>query len=124
MKLPRYVYAIYPFDEDGKIAGVYVGATSNIRCRMKNHVNNMRQQQELHGMMRENGFTYQILETIKEYNDRHLEYDWMDFFKEKTPLRVFNISDDCFAPDYKRCARKYEHPIWTGGGVLWQLSTS
>jgi len=124
MKLPRYVYAIYPLDGSGDIAGVYVGTTSNIRCRIKNHISTKGQQTELHKMMRENGFMYQIVETISEYEDRHLEYDWIDFFKKKTHLMVFNKMDDCFSADFSRCEKPYGTPVWTGGGVAWQLCTS
>mgnify|MGYP003295990262 CR=1 FL=1 len=30
MYFPRIIYAIYPFDENGHVAGVYVGSTKNV----------------------------------------------------------------------------------------------
>ena len=93
MKIPRIVYAIYPHDENGNIVGVYVGSTHDLKRRLQIHMADRTtkgEQVTLHNLMRENGFDYQKLDTINEFKERHLEYDWIAYFKEKTNLKVLN----------------------------------
>lgn len=122
----KWVYAIYPFDASGRIAGVYVGCTGDVKRRIELHLCNKSpkdKQAELHQMMRENGFFYQVLDMWKGgYYMDYCEYDWIEFFKV-SGANVFNFKENEHA-DHTRCSRGKEHPIWTGGGVLWQLSTS
>lgn len=126
---PDYVYAIYPFDESGNIAGVYVGLTHNLKRRLKAHqFGENPSQAEFHSFMRQYGFAFQVLEIIENYADRHLEYDWIDFFEKKTNLRIFNSKRGCFGADCENINGKsigaIGNPVFAGGGVLWQLPTS
>lgn len=124
---PVYVYAIYPFNENGDYAGVYVGATEKLKERLRVHRNNKQaqdKQSELHSLMREHGYTYQILEIITDYKDAHLEYDWIDFFEKQTSLKVFNTRK-VYTPDYKNCTSRFSgavgRPVFVKGGVVWSL---
>lgn len=99
MKLPRKVYVIFPFDYEGKVAGVYVGSTKDPRQRLVNHLNDYGAQQwELHNLMRENGFKAYVVDTIDDYEESHIEYDWIDVFKHFLPdLKIFNVRTEQYA---------------------------
>ena len=117
----RYVYAIYPYDENGQIAGAYVGITGNLKERMYLHRNNRDsrdKQSALHKLMREHGYCFQILEVCNKVIDRCVEYDWIEFFAGQE-VHVFNIQHGKNA-NQERLIKKYGKPIWTGGGVAWQ----
>ena len=120
-----FVYAIYPFDSNGNFSFVYVGSSSNPKRRIEIHVNNRQEndpQKELHELMRENGFTYQILEVTE---NAEAEYNWIDFFVKKTNLTVFNTRN-AFTPDYHDCYRCIDgivlKPVFVKGGVVWKLA--
>lgn len=106
MDLPQTVYAIYPKDEKGNIVGVYVGSTSKpLEKRIRGHLQSKSKspnQIKLHELMRNNGFIYQSLEVYNRFEDRHLEYDWIDYFLKKTNLFLFNVKV-MKQPDYKNC---------------------
>lgn len=89
--LPLTIYAIFPKDENGNIAGVYVGSTFvPLKHRIAEHLRDKSHQQELHNLMNDNGFIYQSLETMVTRGNHGLEYDWIDYYLKKTDLRVFN----------------------------------
>jgi hypothetical protein len=106
MDLPQTIYAIFPKDEKGNIVGVYIGATSKpLEKRIKGHLNSLEtapNQIKLHELMRNNGFIYQSLETHNRFEDRHLEYYWIDYFIKKTDLFLFNAKL-AKNPDYRNC---------------------
>lgn len=103
MKLPRKVYVIMPFDHDKKIAGVYVGSSANLQQRIMNHLNSYSaQQKELHDLMRKNGFEVCVVDDIENIGESHLEYDWIEFFKERTHFKVFNFRQDLCGADWHR----------------------
>lgn len=114
----RIIYAIYPLDSDGNIAGVYVGMTRNLRQRIKGHMNDRHTENQMgfHSLMRDYGFYYQILENVEEYPDRRHEYDWIDYFKHMG-VPVFNAQTECFSPDYRRVEMAVKH-ILRDGTVL------
>lgn len=91
----KYVYAIYPKDENGNIAGVYVGSTVDIKMRINAHKNLKVKrkandpQYELHQLMRDNGFSYEVLDTITDDCEDYKEYKWMEVLSKKYP-KVFN----------------------------------
>lgn len=87
----KYVYAIYPKDENGNIAGVYVGSSENVERRIKHHLNRMKKdpQPELHELMRTNGFTYEILEAMEDFRENYKEYKWIEAMSLKYS-KVFN----------------------------------
>lgn len=117
MDYPRHVYAIYPYDESGEIAGVYVGSTSKLVKRINAHLTEKKgSQEELHDLMRENGFTFQILDYIRDYSDVHVEYDWVDFF-EHTDIKVFNrkTKNKGYMVDI---FQKDAYPRWNGKSVV------
>lgn len=119
----KKIYAIYPYNKDGEICGVYVGMTHDIYERMQNHYHNQTEtQKELHTLMRENGFHYQILQEVESRDDEYKEFDWMDFFKTQTNIRLFNNRLGKRA-DFRRIETLNTKPIWNGGGIAWQLST-
>ena len=109
MNYPKIVYAIFPLDEKCEVAGVYVGSTDNLKSRIKNHRNSKKandSQAELHELMRANGFSYIVLDEIKTWKDNHIEYDWIDYFIERTSLRVFNSAKELCGADYTRISRE------------------
>lgn len=93
MNYPKKVYALFPYDENGNIAGVYVGAAKSPERRMKGHrysKDGLGKQDELHQLMRKNGYTYAVVDEIDHWINNHIEYDWLDFFVKKTNLKIFN----------------------------------
>ena len=89
----KTVYAIFPHDEEGKIAGVYVGLSDRPETRIKAHLHDKTSQngqKMLHELMRKNGYHWVVLSTLTSYTERFLEYDWVDYFMKKTDLTVFN----------------------------------
>lgn len=95
------VYAIFPFGDDGKYAGVYIGRADHLRNRITTHLCAKEEgdtQVELHRLMRRNGFDLRVLETMSSCGeDRWREYMWIKAFKEHSPLRMFNICTDYYA---------------------------
>lgn len=93
MAYPKSVYAIFPFDSEGNVAGVYVGSTWNlkerIRCHIGTHVE-LGKQTLLHDLMRNNGFICVNIGIIQNFKEAHIEYDWIDFFQNRTNLNLFN----------------------------------
>ena len=93
MSYPKKVYALFPYDEQGNIAGVYVGSSWKPKERVrihKNTPNGKGKQDRLHALMRTNGFSYLIIDEIPTCNDTYIEFDWIDFFIKRTKLPVFN----------------------------------
>lgn len=91
MLMSRYIYAIYPVDEHGKATGVYVGCTSNVERRIREHRYNRTPScgsYKLSDDMRK-GFMYQILDEIEE-KDSYLEYDYIDLFCRMAIVPVLN----------------------------------
>lgn len=124
MQSLEYVYAIYPFDEKGNLAGVYVGKTKNLRNRIRAHystspVNDP--QITLHDLMRNNGFTFQLLEiTFNPRTSYLVEEHWIDFFSHED-IKVFNVVKGING-DLKKCTRQNGfsgEPVFNGGGVVW-----
>ena len=82
---------------------MYVGSSANVKQRITNHLNDYCiQQHELHDLMRRNGFNLQIVETIHSGKDSHLEYDWIDYFKTQTDLKLFNVKTGILQADWHR----------------------
>ena len=105
----KKVYALFPFDEDGEIAGVYVGSSQNPLTRVRSHKNTQDghgKQDVLHELMRENGFTYIFVDDIKTFKDAHVEYDWIDYFIKQTNLTVFNNAVDLCQADWTRISEE------------------
>lgn len=101
-KYPKSVYVIFPHDASGQVAGVYVGSSGNAAKRIEIHVRNFHSQTELHDLMRKNGFDWFVIDCIHDSSEKHLEYDWIDFFKKKTCLHLFNAKTLCYQPDWRR----------------------
>lgn len=122
MRYPRKIYAIYPFDENGNIAGVYVGSSFDYEERIKGHFFSRKVEQEyFHSLMRTNGFTFQLLGDIQDVRENHLEYDWMDFLN-KSGVKVFN-SLVGKTRSWEDSLVGFLKPVWTGSGVTWKLTT-
>lgn len=106
MDFPRTIYAIYPKDEQGNIVGVYVGSTSRpLEKRIRGHLccaSECPKQKMLHELMKKNGYILQKLEVFNKFQDRHLEYDWVDYFIKKTDLEIFNTTM-MTNQNYKNC---------------------
>lgn len=99
---PKSVYVIFPHDDCGGIAGVYVGSSGNAAERIKRHANDTRSQKKLHDLMRRNGFDWFVVDVIQNHADLHLEFDWMDYFMKKTSLHLFNERTAWHKPDWRR----------------------
>lgn len=122
MKKPRYIYAIYPHDENGDYAGVYVGITSNVKRRLQIHLKDLYchpNSVELHRLMKNNGYSYQTIDDVQSNDDTYLEYDWIDFFRAKTDLHIFNTKIGSHA-DFRNCKKGDLFPFFFNGGVAWQ----
>lgn len=94
MNYPRYVYAIYPHDEDGNIAGVYVGTSQNVEQRIRLHRSTNcygESQFELHQLMRKHGYSYEVLDSIRGTYENYKEYKWIEILSKKYS-KVFNKS--------------------------------
>ena len=91
---PRYVYTIFPNGDDGKPVGVYVGSAQNVDERIRNHINAGKNDRhglkELHNLMRKNGYTVEVVDTMQSYDEAYKEYDWIDFFVRLSEMKVFN----------------------------------
>lgn len=141
MKLPAQIYAIYPLNKDGKIAGVYVGRTNDVLHRLYQHTtprNGKDNQEEFHSLMRENGFYYQVLDDVKVFAEGHLEKDWIKFF-EMQDVKLFNKAQTTGYKTQKGEAKggnaenlirkqkdslvRFSVPHWTGAGVVWRVET-
>ena len=102
---PKKVYVIFPFNEDGSVAGVYVGASSRVNERIKCHrCTHIPQGKQtlLHDLMRNNGFNYLVIDVINHWHENHIEYDWMDFFEHRTNLMLFNNQTGLCCADWHR----------------------
>lgn len=91
---PREVYLIFPYDEFGNVAGVYVGSSSWVEERIRRHLydfnNEFINQRELHELMRKNGFALAVVDNIENYKESYTEYDWVDYFRNFYDMRIFN----------------------------------
>lgn len=117
---PREVYAIYPLDENGNIAGVYVGSSGDMENRFSVHLTSRGKfQSELHNLMRQNGFTFQILDHIPNEEKNHIEYDWIDFFSH-IDIRLFN--ERKYYGNHKGNSQNIfgqsAQPYWNGNSVV------
>lgn len=93
MSYPKKVYVLFPFDDEGLIAGAYVGSSENVNERLRIHKNTHEghgKQDQLHELMRKNGYTYAVVDEIKSFHETYIEFDWIDFFQKRTKLAVFN----------------------------------
>lgn len=107
MSYPKKVYALFPYDENGDVAGVYVGSTHDPEERMRIHKNTPKghgKQDDLHELMRRNGFFYVVVDEYSHCSNSHIEFDWLDYFLKRTNLRVFNNFVSKKA-DWKQIAR-------------------
>lgn len=106
MKYPRLVYVIFPYDEEGKVAGAYIGSSANMQWRMVNHrcqkAGKGEKQDRLHELMRKNGCAYKILDVINCVHENHIEYDWINLFAKYTNFEIFNTQTDCLGADCER----------------------
>ena len=104
-KYPRKVYAIFPYDKNGKAAGVYVGSSANMKRRLINHRSSapgQGNQDQLHQLMRDNGCAYKFLDDISGIKENHVEYDWIDYFVKVSDFKVFNNFVNCHLADWTR----------------------
>lgn len=99
---PKSIYLIFPYADDGTIAGVYVGSSGNAAERIKRHVNDRHSQLQMHDLMRKNGYDWIVVDVIHKSDELHLEFDWMDFFRQKTDLHLFNIRINYHHPNWQR----------------------
>lgn len=109
---PRYVYAIYPYDSEGNFAGVYVGQSEDVEKRITGHIytSSHSAQDELHQLMKENGFEYEVLDVIRGEYELDIEYKWINHFSTFKGLQVFNarrMEKEILVMDrYRRVHRK------------------
>ena len=90
---PQYIYVIFPNDASGNVAGAYVGISYDVKGRVESHLHTYSTnplQNELHQLMRENGFAYKVLGKATSYKEAYAEYDWIDFIERKLKARLFN----------------------------------
>lgn len=90
---PCYVYALFPFDENGNICGVYVGRSTDPERRVHEHKYNY-SYKEMHDLLLYNGFAYKVIDEIHDPDEDCIEYEWVDYFyhvcKRKNGWKLFN----------------------------------
>lgn len=92
MNFPAKVYAIFTFDKNEKVDGVYIGASGEIETRLRSHLNckSCASQKELHEKMRDTGYCTVILDSIDSIKDSYKEYEWIRWFKNHVNLKLYN----------------------------------
>ena len=138
MIFPSKIYVIYPLDEKRNILGAYVGMSENVTKRLLAHCATIKNdtQEELHTLMKKNGFVYQVLDDVNSWDDMHLEADWIDFFDhvgvrtfnqaKKRGTKAFNFEfkgGDCLnlIREGNKTLTRAIAPHWGGYGVVWRM---
>ncbi len=101
--MDKYIYALYPLDKPGNATAVYIGCSMDPAKRVKEHLYNKTPScgsVNLSKLMREHGYAYQVLDTVKE-SEAYIEYDYIDFFLKLTNIEVLNTKIGNHA-DYRR----------------------
>lgn len=108
MRYPRQNYLIIIYDITGTVPeGLYVGSAHDVTRRIQNHLHNYTDstQKKLHQLMRFRKYSVHVLD------DSSNEYDWIDFFKKKSSVPVFNVRTTKDA-DWHRLEGKEELKQW------------
>lgn len=92
---PKFVYVIFPYDDDGKISSVYVGSAENARVRLDSHLYAKANDpyKDLHDQMKKNGFEFFVIDELN-YSTSWREYMWAKYFHDCGRLKVFNKKFD------------------------------
>lgn len=107
MELPRTVYAIR-HDPTGKI---YVGSSSMLDHRINNHMNTLRANKHQCKAMQADynefggSYTVFILDEIIRYEDKDLEYVWMERLQTRDPAKGYNGKDNKKPFDLEDCEK-------------------
>ena len=80
------IYALYPLNEDGRAVGVYVGITSDVKRRIREHVYGGQYWLDDKPVT---NFAYQVLDELGEDDDPYSEYDYIDLYR-KIGLQILN----------------------------------
>lgn len=88
---PKHIYAILPYDDDGKISSVYIGSAEDVGARIKSHLYESKNDaySDLHDLMRKNGFEIFVIDEM-DLNTSWREYMWAKYFHDRGKLKVFN----------------------------------
>jgi len=95
----KMLYAIFTLDAEKQVDGVYIGSTNDLAQRIRGHFKNkntekIEAQRELHDRMRAGDYVIRRLNSVS-FQERWQEYDWIRFFRDYTPLKIYNILVDC-----------------------------
>lgn len=103
MKLPRQVYLI----RHNKTNRVYVGSSYDANNRYKAHIWNLKNKAHpVEDMQKDfddfgDDFSFEIIDTIFEFDDRKKEYDWMRKYNSFERGIGYNYKDKKFFPTKK-----------------------
>lgn len=91
---PRDVYLIFTYNNDGNVNGVYVGSSTNVVNRLKQHIfcGKNDHQKDLHSYMKTGNYFCIVVDSFDHVSS--IEYEWIRFFEQMTKIPVFNISKD------------------------------
>ena len=95
MKIPRDVYAI----QHNATKRVYIGSSSDVRKRLKEHVWKLRAGKHPIGRMQEDfdkygeDFSFYIIDAIPTHREAWREYYWMAVFNSCDKQKGYNYKD-------------------------------
>lgn len=95
MKFPRKVYAI----RHNKTDRVYIGSSSQVDKRLKNHLTALRANKHSVEDMQSDfnnfgeDYTFTILDTISNFQEREKEYEWMRKYQSHKRGLGYNYKD-------------------------------
>lgn len=95
MNFPRTIYAI----RHNPTGRIYVGSSAKPEARIRGHLNCLRRHDHSIPEMQEDfikygeDYTFFNLGEIKRFDERYLEYFWMDFLRSRDPMYGYNIHD-------------------------------
>ena len=118
MDFPRKIYAI----KHNKTGRTYIGSSSNVDRRLKNHISALRRGSHIVEDMQDDfnkygeDYTFSILEEIFEHKDRKKEYEWMKKYQSNVRGIGYNYKDSMwnkrqYVPKYKLTCNGVTHSI-------------
>ena len=95
MDYPKTVYAM----QHRVTKKIYIGLTNDLQTRYKQHLSLLRNNKHHSKLMQEDynkyGGKYDvfILDEVRNYSERHKEFDWMKYYNTKDKLYGYNVQD-------------------------------
>ena len=103
MEYPKVVYAM----QHRVTKKIYIGLTNNLKDRYKSHLSLLKHNKHSAKLMQEEynkyGGEYDvfILDEVSCFNERHKEFEWMQYYKSKDNRYGYNSQDRGHTDLYK-----------------------